>query len=499
MQKAVTYARVSSADQRDTGYSIPAQTQLFREYCTAKGLEIVHEFQESESAKSRGRKLFSEMIAYVRKNKIKAIVFEKVDRMTRNFHDLVLVYELMEKDGIEIHLIKNSLLLDKNSRSQEKFQLDINVVLARNYINNLSEEVKKGMTQKAQNGGWNHRVPLGYINTRKNGVATIEPDPTHSQMVPEVFTRWLDGDSTHVIGDWASKVSGKKIYSSNISKMLKNPIYIGMIETTDGLIEGKHEGIVSKALFYSVQDKFKKRRGRPTPIGAREFRYSSILKCGCGSPMYGELKKGKYITYGCGRRQTAKQPCGQYPKYVSERIVAERVGDLLKRVTIDDAGLKLIQTMCRDMFRQIDDETDHKSDILNQEIKRLRAKISRLLDHYEDGILTKDEYLERKNSMSQDIAKKQAEYDALTTTQSNYRTTFMDVFYTFKNIDLYLESVEIVGDFQKILGSILSNLVFDGKTIEFSLTELGSWMLGASLEPFGSPTGIRTPVTRMKT
>ena len=38
----------------------------------------------------------------------------------------------------------------------------IEAVLARNYINNLSEEVKKGMRQKVLQGGWPHRPPRGY-------------------------------------------------------------------------------------------------------------------------------------------------------------------------------------------------------------------------------------------------------------------------------------------------------------------------------------------------
>ena len=55
--------------------------------------------------------------------------------------------------------IKNSIILNKDSRSQDKFQLDIQVVLARNYVNNLSEEVKKGMQQNLAAGGWCNLAP----------------------------------------------------------------------------------------------------------------------------------------------------------------------------------------------------------------------------------------------------------------------------------------------------------------------------------------------------
>jgi DNA invertase Pin-like site-specific DNA recombinase len=35
--------------------------------------------------------------------------------------------------------------------------------LAEFYSANLSSEVKKGMKQKVEMGGWTHRAPLGYV------------------------------------------------------------------------------------------------------------------------------------------------------------------------------------------------------------------------------------------------------------------------------------------------------------------------------------------------
>src|SRR5687767_6145969 len=50
--------------------------------------------------------------------------------------------------GIEVHLVKEAVILSQDSRSSEKFMHGIRVLMAKNYIDNLSEEIKKGMLEK---------------------------------------------------------------------------------------------------------------------------------------------------------------------------------------------------------------------------------------------------------------------------------------------------------------------------------------------------------------
>ena len=62
-QKSVIFARVSSREQEETGYSLPAQEKLLKEYANKKGFVIAKEFSISESASGRyRRKAFKEMI-----------------------------------------------------------------------------------------------------------------------------------------------------------------------------------------------------------------------------------------------------------------------------------------------------------------------------------------------------------------------------------------------------------------------------------------------------
>lgn len=76
------------------------------------------------------------------------MLVEKTDRLYRNFKDAVILEDL----DIEIHLVKENQVISKDAKSQAKFIHGINLVVAKNYSDNLREEVKKGMREKASQG-----------------------------------------------------------------------------------------------------------------------------------------------------------------------------------------------------------------------------------------------------------------------------------------------------------------------------------------------------------
>jgi DNA invertase Pin-like site-specific DNA recombinase len=176
--KAVIYTRVSSRGQEETGYSLPAQEKILREYAQRQSFEIAKVFSISESASGkRQREIFNQMISYVKRNGLRIILCEKVDRLTRNLKDAVMIDEWLEKDDQrQVHLVKDSLVLHKNSRSQEKLNWGIRIILAKNYIENLSEEIKKGQMEKIVQGWLPGTPPLGYklVGQEKHKIAVID-------------------------------------------------------------------------------------------------------------------------------------------------------------------------------------------------------------------------------------------------------------------------------------------------------------------------------------
>lgn len=91
MEQAILWARVSTKEQSEEGYSLDAQVKMLRDYAIKHELQIIKEFIVPESASGKQeRKRFKEMLQYLRDHaKVKHCLFEKVDRATRNFKDSV--------------------------------------------------------------------------------------------------------------------------------------------------------------------------------------------------------------------------------------------------------------------------------------------------------------------------------------------------------------------------------------------------------------------------
>jgi len=231
--KAVIYARVSTKEQEREGYSIPAQLKLLREYAEKKGYEVVKEFVEAETAKATGRKQFKEMRQFLRRNKnIKNIIVEKTDRLYRNFTDYVqLDYENL---NLSIHLVKEGDVLSKDSKSSKKFIHNIRLVMAKNYIDNLSEEVKKGMEEKLSRGGLPGVAPLGYFN--KLDDHTIAIDPITAPLIKKAFEMASTGNySLRLLSQTlyekglVSRRAKKKLGKQAMANILSNTFYYGVI------------------------------------------------------------------------------------------------------------------------------------------------------------------------------------------------------------------------------------------------------------------------------
>ncbi len=191
MSRAVIYARVSSKEQADEGFSIPAQLKLLRQYAAEHDFEVAREFTDVETAKRTGRVAFDEMVQYLGRVKGRpALLVEKTDRLYRNFRDYVTLDEL----DLEVHLVKEGSVLSDDSRSNEKFMHGIKVLMAKNYVDNLSEEASKGMREKAEQGIWPSSAPLGYVNVKIGDKRIIAADPERADLVRRMFEWYARGD-----------------------------------------------------------------------------------------------------------------------------------------------------------------------------------------------------------------------------------------------------------------------------------------------------------------
>src|ERR1700731_2662915 len=190
-KQAVIYARVSSKEQEKEGFSIPAQLKLLKDYAAAQDFTVAQEYIDVETAKQTGRAAFGEMVAYLKAHpSVRVMLVEKTDRLYRNLKDWVTMDDL----DVEIHFPNEGVVLSRESRSSEKFMHGIKVLMAKNYIDNLSEEARKGMQEKAEQGIWPSMAPVGYLNVvGPDGRKTIIPDPHAAPIVAHLFGWYASG------------------------------------------------------------------------------------------------------------------------------------------------------------------------------------------------------------------------------------------------------------------------------------------------------------------
>src|SRR5262249_45510818 len=79
----------------------------------------------------------------------------------------------------------------KASRSSDKFMHGIKVLMAKQYVDNLSEEVKKGLREKAEQGHWPTKAPVGY--TDNLATHRIEVDSTRGPLIAQLFEMYATG------------------------------------------------------------------------------------------------------------------------------------------------------------------------------------------------------------------------------------------------------------------------------------------------------------------
>jgi site-specific DNA recombinase len=372
VRKAVVYARVSSKEQEKEGFSIAAQLKLLRDYAVAQGFAVAMEYVDVETAKQTGRAAFGEMVAYLKAHpSVRAMLVEKTDRLYRNLKDWVTVDEL----DVEMHFPKEGVVLSRESRSSEKFMHGIKVLMAKNYIDNPSEEARKGMQEKAEQGIWPTVAPLGYRNVAgTDGKKIIEPDPESAPIISRVFEWYATG--TLSLKEAAQKAkaaglvyrkSGAPVPVSTVHATLRNRLYMGEFEWNGRVYVGKHQPLVTRDLWERAQGVLDGRHAKKHRRVKHDFAFSGLIACGhCGCSMVGEIKKQRYVYYHCtGYKGRCEDP------YVREEVIGQRFSELLGRLTFDEEVLAWV----RDALgaSHADEKQEHEA-----AIGRLRAEYDRL-------------------------------------------------------------------------------------------------------------------------
>ena len=162
-KRCVGYARVSTQEQAEEGYSIDAQIQTIQEYCQRENMECVGVYVDrGKSGKNiKGRPEMQQLLQDAESGQFDAVVVWKISRVARNLMNLLEIVNVLQKQDIAFYSISEKFQVDTTTG---RFMLQIMASVNELERNQIAENVKLGMTKRAFDGGWNGGLILGYDN-----------------------------------------------------------------------------------------------------------------------------------------------------------------------------------------------------------------------------------------------------------------------------------------------------------------------------------------------
>ncbi len=493
MLSAVAYARVSSKKQEDTGFSIPAQIELFKQYSEKSGIKIVKFFVENKTGGKAGRKVYNEMLAYIKEHNIKDILVEKTDRIYRNFKDYVVLEDLSQNFNLVVHLVKEHVILSKDSNSHEKLTHGFKVLMAKNYLDNLREEVLKGREEKIKDGGYPHKAPVGYYNAVniKTKKKEIFIDEAKSVFVKRLFELYATGaysvdDLRKKLFDEGFNHNGKPYSKPRLLFALKDVFYIGKMKIKGVIYDGKHEPIIDIETFNQVQKMFNQSKARSHSI---EFAYTGLITCRhCGCQLTAELKKGKYIYYHC----TGKRGGVCKKDYIREEELDKIFLELIDKIPKPDDGLfEEIKKAVIEMRKLKSDFEETSMEEIQKQITRLQNRLDNLYMDKLDGRISQEFWQEKHNLWHGEKDKLIEKLKSI----SHTSRTFDEGSNLLENFCKLAHSEFLKGNAKKkqtILKMLGSNFSYKDKEVSVELTSVFNHLLNSPFVNYGAGDEART-------
>lgn len=333
-KRAVLYARVSTQEQSDNGFSLPFQLAECRKYAAAHGLEVVAEIAEDVSGKvpirerAQGR-LLAAMLA---RGEADAVIAHQVERLSRDIADLLVIVRDWRQAGVEVHT---------GDVGQIKSETDIVLVTkawqGSDEWKKIRERSMRGRRAKSREGRVvGGREPYGYRHTRDEhgkvlNFAIVESE---AEIVRQIYEWYTVGDGES--GPLAATAIARRLAKlrvptpgearpgynrtretgmwtpAKILNILSNEVYAGVwwfgvrigatrqTRPVEERIAVDVPAIVSRATWKAAKAQRARNKKHAKRNAKHDYLLSGIISCACGMAMCGEwsgAKKHRY--YSC--------------------------------------------------------------------------------------------------------------------------------------------------------------------------------------------------------
>jgi site-specific DNA recombinase len=338
--RAFAYLRVSSegqvrTDYSDDGLSINAQREGAEEKAAALEAAIVHEYSDpgrSAFVDLHKRTGFLAMLDDLKRRnehastRVEYVIVWSLSRWARNQRDHWQTRELVRQAGAKLISITEPMIGDDSAAAF----LYESMIATQNQFQSMqtSENVKRGLHQKASVGGTYGPAPLGYLNSvdelpdgRRVAIVTIDPD--RGRLITFAFQLYATGE--YSIAELADELDRlglrsrptpkrvpKQLGTTVVQRLLRNPYYAGIIVYRRGTkdeqtFEGRHEPLVDPDTFEQVQSLLDAKRVAGERPRVRQHYLRGSIYCGeCGNRLTYGVSTGrngrKYPYYFCSSR-----------------------------------------------------------------------------------------------------------------------------------------------------------------------------------------------------
>ena len=407
--KCIIYCRVSTKEQAEKGYSLEAQRKECVKFAFKNGYDVDNVFIErGESAKTQDRTQLAKMVKYsvLNKKKLSALFIWKYDRLARNLGD-------------QTELVKNFSLINIRVLSVTENNEDNSIgKLTRNILGSFaqfendikSERTINGMKQAIQEGRYCWPAPIGYSNGKDKSDKAILVLNDESNYIEEAFLLAEKGIymQTEIV-DKLIKKGLKRANNSLLNRILRNPIYCGLIKTKwfPDLIPACHERIISQEIFNKVQAILDGKRPNISPKirNHPDFPLRNFLRCDkCGEKLTASWSKGrskKYPYYHCRTKGCSLS--------VRKEKLEEEFYQFLKNFQPKEEISNLFEEIVLDVWKKKNEESFKEAQRLVKELEDIKNNKKRINELIIRGIFDAKTYKEEIQKVNADLLVKQIE------------------------------------------------------------------------------------------
>ena len=383
-KRAVLYCRVSS-DRQVENYSLETQEKICVEYAERNEFEVVEKFiEEGESAKTADRTKLQELLKYCynKPNNIQVVIFHKIDRFARDRFDYDTVCYGLRAKGITIHSATEPIAENPTGRLMEG-------VLASfaQFDNEIrTERCVLGMKAALREGRFVWMAPIGYENIQINGRGTIVKNEK-AKLIRETFEEVAKNEEPieiifrSMIKNGLIQKNGRPLSRTQFYKLLRNPLYAGVVKGFGESYEASFEPIISKELFDKVQLilKYRSRKNYSAyQINNPEFTLRRFLIHPLGAKITGSWSQGRSKKYAYYR-------FSPYRIEIPKDKLEVKFAEYLNEYGLNESKIIKLKSRINYTFKKSTERSYSKQTKISQLIKEEESKLDHLFNDKNRG------------------------------------------------------------------------------------------------------------------